>query len=49
MSEKKTATVPYYVHEGELWRLERMNNRLIAVTVVEFVILAIVGMWKRRA
>lgn len=35
MSEKEIAQIPFYAHEGEVTRLERINKRLwIAVLVV---------------
>lgn len=38
---EKTATIPFYVHEGEINRLERFNKRLFALLLVVF--LALVG------
>lgn len=35
------AQVPYYVHEGEMWRLERINKRLMIGTVALTAILVI--------
>ena len=31
--EKDIATIPYYVHEGELARMERVNRRLTVLCV----------------
>lgn len=35
------AQVPYYVHEGKMWRLERINKRLIIGIVALTAILVI--------
>ena len=28
MEEKQPATIPYFAHEGEMYRMERINKRL---------------------
>lgn len=38
---EKTATIPFYVHEGEINRLERINKRFFVLLIVVF--LALVG------
>lgn len=36
MNEENTkATIPYYVHEGELERMERINRRMIIIIALE--------------
>lgn len=39
--EQKAVEIPYYVHEGEMNRLERLNKRLWIILIVIF--LAFVG------
>lgn len=40
MNEENTkATIPFYVHEGELERMERINKRMIIILALETVIL----------
>ena len=38
---EQTATIPFYVHEGEINRLERINKRFFVLLLVVF--LALVG------
>ena len=40
--KKSIASVPYYVHEGEIARWERTNRRLTGLCVVLVVALAVV-------
>ena len=37
--QQKAATIPYYVHEGEMTRLERINKRWFAAFLVVLVML----------
>lgn len=37
MENKETAMIPYYVHEGEISRLERLNKRLWILILVIFI------------
>ena len=39
--DEKTATVPFFVHEGEMARADRTNKRLWILTVI--LILALIG------
>lgn len=41
MSEIKEAVIPYYAHEGEMVRMERMNKRLWIVIII--LIVALLG------
>ena len=42
-NEDTVADVPYFVHESEIWRMERCNKRL-TVVLVAFVVLAAVAL-----
>lgn len=33
MKDKKTADIPFYAHEAEMARMERINRRLLVATV----------------
>ena len=37
MSEKEPVFIPYYVHEGEMNRLERINKRLFILLIIIFI------------
>ena len=37
--EQKTVSIPYYVHEGEMYRVERLNKRWFIAFVVVLVML----------
>lgn len=41
MDERNTATVPFFVHEGEMARADRTNKRLWILTII--LILALIG------
>ena len=41
MDERNTATVPFFVHEGEMARAERTNKRLWILIII--LILALIG------
>ena len=41
MNEIKEAVIPYYAHEGEMVRMERMNKRLWIVIII--LIVALIG------
>lgn len=44
--EKETATIPYFVHEGEMTRMERTNKRLwIALLVIFVALIATNATW----
>lgn len=39
----KCVTIPYFVHEGELFRMEVINRRLTAVCICSLIALAILA------
>lgn len=41
--DKQLTQIPYYLHEGELVRMERNINRIAAVCVVETIALLLLG------
>ena len=44
--EKETASIPYFVHEGEMTRMERTNKRLwIALLVIFAALIATNAAW----
>lgn len=46
VTDKETAMIPYYVHEGEMNRMERVNNRwFIAFLVVLISLIATNVCW----
>ena len=40
MNEDKTAMIPYYAHEGEMARMERMNKKLWILCIILILLLA---------
>ena len=46
MMEKETASITYFVHEGEMTRMERTNKRLwIALLVIFAALIATNAAW----
>lgn len=44
--EQKTVSIPYYLHEGEMFRLERLNKRwFIAFLIVLVMLFVTNGAW----
>ena len=41
MDDKEKATIPYFVHEGEMARMDRNNKRLLTALVVSVIALLI--------
>ena len=45
-NEQKAASIPYYLHEGEMFRLERLNKRwFIAFLIVLVMLFVTNGAW----
>ena len=44
MKERKGLTIPYFLHEGEIVRMERVNRRLWIVSVIEGVAVIITAL-----
>ena len=45
-NEEKVATIPFFAHEGEMCRMERINKRLvIAVVAVVVALVATNAAW----
>ena len=46
MEDKRNDAVPYIVHEGEMARMERVNNRLWVVVIILIAVVVITnGLW----
>ena len=45
MNEDKTAMIPYFAHEGEMVRMERMNKRLWILCIILILLLAGSNAW----
>ena len=47
--DKQLTQIPYYLHEGELVRMERNINRIAIVCIVETIALLLLGVvgWKQ--
>ena len=45
-AEQKAVSIPYYLHEGEMFRLERLNKRWFIAFLIELIMLFVTnGAW----